>query len=341
MKWSAPRKLLKTPLRNTMGALLMVLGAASQLSAADFYTGKTLTVVVGYAPGGGVDANARAITRHLSRFIPGAPTIVVQNMEGAAGILSANYMRTRATPDGFTLGIPGRSWYIEAIVRRTPAMPDPTSFTYIGSPGRQPATGYIHKRTGIRSIEELKGAKSPVIFGALGATTPTAMGPTLLAAAGHPIKVVLGYVSTARLLLALEQGEINGTFTTGSGLAARRELFNSVTPFVQTAAVRPGLPLLRDVVLEKHKGVADLVAAPDELGLLLLGPAGMPDAATSILRKAFLEMSKDKNYIADAMKVDLPVGEPIEGGRVSERVKALTASATPEVLAEFARLSAR
>jgi tripartite-type tricarboxylate transporter receptor subunit TctC len=324
-----------------MATLLVVLATASPLSAADFYAGKTLTVIVGYAPGGGVDANARAVTRHLARFIPGGPQIVVQNMEGAAGIVSANYMRTRATPDGLTLGIPGRSWYIEAIVRRTATMPDPTSFTYIGSPGPQPATGFIHKRTGIGSLEELKAATAPVIFGGLGATTPTAMGPTLLAAAGYPVKVVLGYVSTARVLLALEQGEISGTFTTGGGLAARRELFNSVTPFVQTAAIRSGLPLLRDVVLEKHKGVADLVAAPDELGLLLLGPAGMPDAATSILRKAFLEMSKDDNYMADARKVELPVGEPIEGGRLGELMKALSESATPEVLAEFARLSSR
>src|SRR5207244_5648130 len=85
-------------------------------SAADFYHGKTLTVIVGYAPGGGVDATARAITRHLARFIPGQPNIVVQNMEGAAGLISANYLHQRAVPDGLTVAIPGRSWYIESII---------------------------------------------------------------------------------------------------------------------------------------------------------------------------------------------------------------------------------
>jgi tripartite-type tricarboxylate transporter receptor subunit TctC len=325
----------------TAVSIVALIAVAVPSDAADFYEGKTVTVIVGYAPGGGVDAHARVVTRHLGRFIPGNPSIVIQNMEGAAGIVAANHVRTRVAPDGLTLAVPGRSWYIEAMVRRSPAMPDPTAFTYIGSPGPVSATGFIHKRTSIHSLPMLKAATSPVIFGGLGATTPTAMGPALLAAAGYPVKVVLGYVSTARVLLALEQGEINGTFTTGSGLAARVDLFHSVTPVVQTGPARPGVPLLREMVLERHKAIADLVAAPDELGLILLGPPGMPADVTAILRKAFLNMSKDKDYMADAVKVELPVGDPIEGGRLGEMMKALSGSTTGEVIAEFARVSAR
>ena len=105
------------------------LGLGSPAHAADFYQGKTLTVIVGYAPGGGVDASARAITRHLGRFIPGRPAIVVQNMEGAAGIVSVNQLARRVAPDGLTLAVPGRSWYIEAIVKRPGITFDPTRFT--------------------------------------------------------------------------------------------------------------------------------------------------------------------------------------------------------------------
>ena len=102
------------------GALLIGILAITSTApqAADFYQGKTLTVIVGYAPGGGVDASARAITRHFGRFIPGQPHIVVQNMEGAAGIVSVNQLDRRVAPDGLTLAVPGRSWYIEAIIRR-------------------------------------------------------------------------------------------------------------------------------------------------------------------------------------------------------------------------------
>src|SRR4029453_6559244 len=120
------------------------LGTASPTWAADFYQGKTLTVIVGYAPGGGVDASARPITRLFGRFIPGRPNIVVQNMEGAAGIVSVNHLDRRVAPDGLTLAVPGRSWYIEAIVKRPGISFDPTRLTYVGSPGAVSAAAFVH-----------------------------------------------------------------------------------------------------------------------------------------------------------------------------------------------------
>jgi tripartite-type tricarboxylate transporter receptor subunit TctC len=312
---------------------------ASLASAADFYQGKTLTVIVGYAPGGGVDASARAITRHLGRFIPGRPNIVVQNMEGAAGIVSVNHLDRRVAPDGLTLAVPGRSWYIEAIVKRPGISFDPTRLTYIGSPGAVSAAALVHTRTGLTSYAALKAATKPVTFGALGATTPTAMSPALLADNGAPVRVVLGYVSTARLLLALEQGEIDGTFTVGNALAARPDLAAKMVALVQTAALRPGVPLLRDVVRASQQPIVDLVQASDSIGVPLIGPAGMPADATAVLRHAFLAMAADKDYQADAERVDLPLGQPIEGERIAEMIAGLAAAATPPVIAEFNRLA--
>jgi tripartite-type tricarboxylate transporter receptor subunit TctC len=315
------------------------LGVASPTWAADFYQGKTLTVIVGYAPGGGVDASARAITRHLGRFIPGRPNIVVQNMEGAAGIVSVNHLDRRVAPDGLTLAVPGRSWYTEAIVKRPGISFDPTRLTYIGSPGAVSAAAFVHARTGLTSYAALKAATKLVTFGALGATTPTAMSPALLADAGAPVKVVLGYVSTARLLLALEQGEIDGTFTVGNALAARPDLAAKMAALVQTAPVRPGVPLLRDVVRASQQPIVDLVQAPDSIGVPLVGPAGMPADVAATLRQAFLAMAADKDYQADAERVELPVGQPIEGSRIAEMIRALAAVATPPVIAEFNRLA--
>src|SRR5919198_995173 len=138
---------MQNRVHRTLLSVLTCLGVASPACAADFYQGKTLTVIVGYAPGGGVDASARAITRHLSRFIPGRPNIVVQNMEGAAGIVSVNRLDRRAVPDGLTLAVPGRSWYIEAIVKRPGISFDPTRLTYIGSPGAVSAAAFVHAHT--------------------------------------------------------------------------------------------------------------------------------------------------------------------------------------------------
>jgi len=141
------------------------------------------------------------------------------------------------------------------------------------------------------------------------------------------------------VLLALEQGEIDGTFTVGNALAARPDLAAKTVALVQTAPVRPGVPLLRDVVRASHRPIVDLVQAPDSIGVPLVGPAGMPVDVTAILREAFLAMARDKDYQADAERVDLPVGQPIEGSRIAEMIGALAASATPPVIAEFNRLA--
>lgn len=324
-----------------IGMGVLVCGSAAPGAGADFYQGKTLTVIVGYAPGGGVDTTARAVTRHLGRFIPGNPAVTVQNMEGAAGIVSLNHLVRRVAPDGLTLGIPGRSWFVEGIVKRPGIAFDPVTLTYIGSPGPVTSAAFIRAATGIKTFDELKAAGKPLTFGALGAGSHTATVPNLLAAAGAPIKVVLGYVSTARILLALEQGEIDGSFTTGDGLANRPALAKQVVPIVQSAARYPGLPLIRDVIRAEHRPVLDLVMATDTFGVPIIGPPGIPAEQTATLRKAFIAMAQDKEYQADAQRVGLPVGGPIEGGKLAGMMRALAAATTADVIAEFRKLTAR
>src|SRR5260370_11022731 len=99
-----------------MGLVIIVrIRAAAPAAADDFYQGKRITLVVGFNPGGGIDTAGRLIAKHLGRFIPGNPGVTVQNMEGAAGVIAANYLN-RAAPDGLTLGVPGRSWFIVGAV---------------------------------------------------------------------------------------------------------------------------------------------------------------------------------------------------------------------------------
>jgi tripartite-type tricarboxylate transporter receptor subunit TctC len=320
-------------------ALAATFALPAEVLAADYYQGKTLTVIVGYAPGGGVDATARAITRHLARFIPGVPNIVVQNMEGAAGLVATNYLNQRVAPDGLTLAIPGRSWYIESIIKRPGVSFDATKLTYVGSPGAVTSAAFVRTSLGIRTYDELMAARRPVTFGALGAGTPTAMVPALLAANGAPVKVILGYVSTARVLFALEQGEIDGSFTVGNALAGRADLYAKVVPVVQTGSERAGVARLRDVIRAEQRPLHDLIVAPDSIGVPLIGPAGMAADATEILRTAFSAMAQDADYQTDARKVDLPVGHAIDGAQLAAMIRALAAGTTPAVITEFTRLA--
>jgi hypothetical protein len=315
---------------------------ARPAAAADYYRGKTLTLIVGFAPGGGVDTQARTIARHLVRFIPGQPGMIVQNMEGAAGALSANYVNQRAAPDGLTISTPGRSWFLEGIVRGPTIGFDPTRFTYIGSAGGSNSVAYVRASTGVKSLDDLKAARATITFGSLAATTPTAMVPLLLAEVGMPIKVVLGYVSTARVLVALEQGEIDAVFTVADSFARRQDLIANrvVVPILQSKPELPGLPLLRDVLPARLGDLLTLVMGTDNFGLPLVGPPGMAAEPTAILRKAFLDMVADRDYQADAVKADLPVGAALDGATLAAMINELSGSATPETIVAYRRLSA-
>jgi tripartite-type tricarboxylate transporter receptor subunit TctC len=310
--------------------------------AADFYQGKSLTLIVGYAPGGGVDTTARVIARHLVRFIPGQPGIVVQNMEGAAGVVAVNYLARRVAPDGLTLGIPGRSWFMEGVVKSPGVTFDPTTFTYIGSPGAVSSSVFVRSSTGVKTFADLASSSRTLIFGALGSTTPTAVVPALLAANGAPIKVVLGYGSTARILLALEQGEIDGFYTVDDSFARRQDLIANkvVLPILQSTARQPGIPLVRDVVPASEAALLALVMAADNIGLALIGPAGMPAERAEILRRAFRAMARDPDYQTDAEKIDQPVGAPIGGAQLATLINELAAIGSTDAVAAFKRLRA-
>jgi ABC-type phosphate/phosphonate transport system substrate-binding protein len=219
---------------------------------------------------------------------------------------------------------------------------DPTKFTYIGSAGGSNSVVYVRASTGIRTLDDLRSSRQTVTFGSLASTTPTAMVPLMLAGLGMPIKVVLGYVSTARVLVALEQGEIDAVFTVSDSFARRQDLISKaiIVPILQSKPGLLDLPLVRDVLPSRDGPLLTLVMGTDSFGLPLVGPPGIAPELTEILRKAFLDMVADKDYRADAVKADLPVGAPLDGVQLVAMINELAASATPEIVAAYRRLVA-
>jgi tripartite-type tricarboxylate transporter receptor subunit TctC len=330
-------------LRAALAALVALSWAAApDARAADFYQGKTLTMIVGFAPGGGVDTTARVVGRHLVRFIPGEPTLVVQNMEGAAGLVAMNYLAKRVAADGLTVAMPGRSWYVEGALKGPGVSFDVDTLTYVGSPGGVNSGLYVRTATGVENLAALKSSAQPLTFGTLGATTPTAMVPALLASENYPVKLISGYVSTARILLALEQGEIDGFWTVEDSFARRHDLIdkNIVRPVLQSRPHYAGVPLLRDVMPPSERPLLMLLEAPENFGLPLVAPAGIPDERAAILRKAFLAMAADPDFRADAVKAEQPVGSPIDGAQLAGMIQELAKAATPDIVAAYRRLGA-
>jgi len=309
--------------------------------ADNFYRGKTLTLIVGFAPGGGVDTSARVVARHLVRFIPGEPKTLIQNREGAAGVVATNYVSTRA-PDGLTIAVPGRSWFVEGVTNGIGVRFDSTKLSYIGSPGAVNSVIYIRTATGIKSVTDLLASKKVLSFGALASNTATAMVPALLARRGAPIKVIFGYGSSARVIVALEQGEADGFFTVEETFGHRKDLIekNIISVILQNKPVHPGVPLLRDVLPVSDHPVLNLVMALESFGLPVVGPPGIPQDRLAVLRNAFMAMCNDPQYQEEARRVDLPVGAPLSGEQVATMMTELKASATPAIVAAYKRLGA-
>ena len=318
------------------------ISSARSAPADNFYRGKLLNLIVGFAPGGGVDTTSRVIARHLARFIPGQPRIVVQNMEGAAGVIAANYLYGRVAADGLTLGVPGRSWFVEGAIKTPGVRFDPTKFAYIGSPGAVNSIMYVRASTGIKNLADLRSAKRNLSVGALGNLSTTAMVPLMLAAHGLPIKVVVGYLSSARIMVALEQGEVDGFFTVEETFGMRQGLVEKkiIVPILQNKPVHPNLPLLRDVLPKSDGPLLTLVMALESFGLPLIGPPGVPPERVQMARRAFLDMSNDPHYRSDAVEADLPIGNPIAGAQLTAMIEELVATATPAVIARYRQLAA-
>jgi tripartite-type tricarboxylate transporter receptor subunit TctC len=236
--------------------------------------------------------------------------------------------------------MPGRSWYVEGALHGAGVNFDVDKLSYVGSPGGVNSALYVRVATGVDNLAALKSSPRALTFGTLGSTTPTAMVPALLARAGYPIKLVSGYVSTARILVALEQGEIDGFWTVEDSFARRQDLIekNIVRPILQTRPHIPGVPLLSDAIGKDRKPLLLLLEAPDNFGLPLVGPAGISSDRIAVLRQAFLAMAADPAFQAEAAKSGESVGAPIGGAELQAMVQDLAKAATPDIVAAYRQL---
>ena len=306
----------------TLGIAAAVLGPIGAHADDDFYAGKTLTIVAGFPPGGGVDGEMRILAKYFSKYIPGHPVIVGKNMQGAGGIILGNHIYSVAAADGLTLGMPGRSGFLLSnVVPQKNISYDLTRFSYVGAAGSAVNALWLTSKTGISSLADLKAAKKEIVIGALNARSENAVAPKVLAAYEHwPLKVVTGYGGFHEVLIAMERGEVDGLFShEGSVANSRPDMIASgfVKPIAQSYDFYPNVPLLSDVVTDdKTKALLGLVTTPSQIGLPLMGPPGIPADRLDILRKSYLRLMEDKEYRAEADKRGLPVGRAIGGAEL-------------------------
>jgi len=306
-------------------------------AADDVFAGKTINVIAGFPPGGGVDGEMRVLARFIAKYIPGQPGIVPRNMQGAGGIILANHLYNVAAADGLTLGMPGRSGFLLSnVVPQKGINYDLARFSYIGGAGSAANALWVHRRTGITSVADLKRARSPIVVGALNARSENAIAPRVLESyEGWPLKIVTGYPGFSEVLIALERGEVDALFTHEGSIAnSRPDLIASgaVKPIVQSFDATAGVPLLTDVVVDANaRALLGLVTTPSHIGLPLLGPPGIPSERLEVLRQSYLHLMDDAEYRAEADRRGLPVGRAVSGAELQHLI-AQKLSAVPERL---------
>jgi tripartite-type tricarboxylate transporter receptor subunit TctC len=190
----------------------LVVFCGGQAMAQDpFYSGKTIRIIVGFSAGGGYDAYARLIARHMTRHVSGNPTIVVENMPGAGSLISANHLYKAAKSDGLTIGHFIGGLFIQQVLEKAGLEFDARRFEYIGVPAQDNYVTALSKTSGIASMEQWLAAKTPLKIGGIAPGTATSDIPRLLRAAlDLPIQVVDGYKGTADIRLAFNSGEVVG-----------------------------------------------------------------------------------------------------------------------------------
>ena len=330
-----------TPIGLTIGtvlaaALLMPTAAQSGAapSPAEFYKGRTVSIVVGFATGGAYDPYARVVARHLPKYLPGAPTIVIRNMQGAGSVIAANHLYNVSPKDGSELGVIAGSAAIEPVYGTKSMQFDGQKFTWLGSANNEIAGCLAWHSAPFESADDL--FKKEMITGASGASNlefPTAMNAVL----GTKMKLVRGYKGPADILLALERGEVQGMCgmintivgTQRPDWIRDRKVRILLQIGLERTARMGDAPFVLDYAKsEDDKRVLRLIFGWTIMGRPFLAPPGIPEDRKVALRKAFDETMKDPELMADAARQNLEIA-PVSGAEVDRFLAGVYATPRP------------
>lgn len=272
------------------------------------FAGKTITIVVGYKTGGGYDRVARMLARYLPKYIPGSPTVIVQNMPGANSLIAANHVYSAAKPDGLTIGTFNRNLPIAQLTHVAGAKFDMTKFAWIGSAASESTILTIRSDLPYKTMADLKKvpADKPLVIGATGPGANTYDFPLLLKdLLGLNLKIVSGYQSSADIMLAVERKEADGRAGSLSSLQTFIDR-GLVRPIVRARASEPGienLPIDEDFAsTPRAKALMALRSAPEVVGRPYVMPPQTPEAIVKTMRAAFAKAIDDPACKAEAKK---------------------------------------
>ena len=319
----------KLKLRLTLSVVVSFVSLAEHAAAQPetFYSGKTIRVIVGYATGTTTDQWARTFAHHASKYIPGNPTLLVQNLAGASSMIAANHLYSVAKPDGLTIGFIAPALYFDQLIGRKEAQFDWSKFNWIGSPTRSNELLFVRSDAPYKTVEDLRKTGDPPKCGATGTASSGYYIPLLLEETlGMKFNIVAGYQGGSDVDLAIERGEIQCRAFSISAFFAR-EPFHTwrkkgfVRVLLQTGMNRdaniPEVPTIYELMKQyqtppRGQRLATVILAAGDIGRPIVSPPGLAADRLKILRNAFAKTVADPEFKAEAQKQKL-VWDPNSG----------------------------
>ena len=312
----------------------------------DFYRGKTLTIYVGLSAGGGYDINARLLAKHIGKYIPGQPGVVVRNMPGGGGLVMANNVANVFAKDGLHMAAPQRGVPFEPLLGdASNAKYDPLKLNWIGSMNSDTSVAVATRKSGVKSWEDLK-TKELIVAGT-GVGTESVVAPYVLRnVLGLKFRVIAGYPGGSEMNLAMQRGEVDGrgTYSWTSIKPHYKEYIESgdLNILFQMGLKQhpdiPNVPLVLDLAqTDEQRKLLELQFTAFELGRPFFVAEGVPADRVNALRRAFDEAMKDNELLADAQKQDLEIN-PSTGEEMQE-ILARVYATPKELVAKLAEAS--
>jgi tripartite-type tricarboxylate transporter receptor subunit TctC len=280
-----------------------------------FYAGKTVRVVVGLEAGGGFDTTARILARHMGKYIPGRPTLVVENMPGAGSRVAANHLYEVAQPDGLTFGVFNELQVLQQALGAADVKFDAKKFSWLGSVFSATIVCIARKEQGFSKVEDIQGSKQ-FIVGSTGPGSNTGDFPQILRTAiGANIKIVAGYQGTAGISRAVDSGEVHGgcwTWESMSVTQGQNLKDGKMVALLQQGDEKikdlPDVPLAVDVAkTNEGKAMIKAITAPANISKSFTAPPNVPADRLQALRDAFIKAWNDPELKAEAVQAKIDI----------------------------------
>ena len=333
-------------------ALALILVASHRAAAVDpFYEGKTIKIIVGFTSGGFYDRWSRLLARHMPKYLPGNPEMVVQNMPGAGGLIAANHMYSVAKPDGLTVGMMSYGMYLDQLVGRKEVQYDARKFHWIGSPEKSEVLMYMRSDAPFKSIDDIRKASTPPKCGSTGtAGTDYILARLLEETLDAKIETVLGYPGGSEIDLAVEKGEVQCRSLTAAPFFGREPFIswrkrNFVNVLIYGGLKRdpriPDTPTIYEIfekekTPEESQRVADVILRGGDFGRPWVMPPATPAEIVKTMRDAYTKAMADTALLDEAKKGKLEV-EFVPGAELQKLAETML-SYPPSVVARVKKL---